>query len=144
MNPFNSIRAPAAIQLNRAAFAVYSAFFFLQLWENRYQYPLDVTAFVVTFGLEVCSLLGLFYSFFRSRSSRTMLSTLGILVPAVVLVLAVHGIFQNPMSDFRPLSMGEVLPPLVEVLACFAVPVLLVISLFRGRKVYEYFARSSA
>src|SRR5690348_524375 len=129
------IKVPAAVQLNRAAFTVYAAFFARPLWASRQ----TISAFgLIIFGsFVICSLLGFGYTFIRLPRARWVLTIFGLLIPTVFWTLMCLMEFSRPAWWEWPF---DILPALV---AWLGIPIVLAVSLFRDKKASEYFTTSA-
>jgi len=130
MSVLQVIKAPLGVQLNRAAFLIYAAFFSWPWWHFRHTI---VASGLVIFGSFIfCSLLGFGYSFIRMRRSRWILAVLGIAIPAAFWTLMIPE-FSRPAWWELPLDIV-----LVSVI-WMGIPIMLVVALFRDKKTSEYF-----
>jgi len=130
------IKAPLAVQFYRVAFAVCAIYFGSFVWQER-----RIGSFVGLLELQAFtffSLLGLVYTCVRARRSRWILASLGILIPAVVLI------GMSFMILSRPEAWWDWLLCLIEIVALFAIPVTFAMVLFRDKKTSEYFTTSVA
>jgi hypothetical protein len=135
MRVLRVIKAPLGVQLNRAAFLIYTAFFSWPCWHWRQKI---VVSGIVIFGSFIfCSLLGLGYSFIRIRRSRWIMAVLGLAIPAAFWTLMLP-MFSRPAWWEWPLDI--VLLPVLWM----GIPVMLAIALFRDKKTSEYFTTSVA
>jgi hypothetical protein len=123
MNNGLVIKAPVAVNLNRAAFAVYAAFFGWALWRFRHTASLEGTAIFLSmfFG----SILGLVSSGVRARRSRWIMAALGILIPGAVFVGMCCMEWSRPEGWFDWLWST-----LFALVVWFGIPIMLCLSLF--------------
>jgi hypothetical protein len=131
MSFWRAIKAPLGVQLNRAAFMIYAAFFAWPFWSFRHS--ISATGVVFFTSYEFCSLLGLGYSFVRLRRSRWILTMLGLGIPATFWIVICLMEFSSPAWWEWPFDV-------IFVLAVWmGIPIILTIALFRDKKTSEYF-----
>src|ERR1035438_4384773 len=81
MSILSVIRAPLGVYLNRVAFLLYAVLF---AWPLLHLGPIaSLRGLVIFSSFELCSLMGLGYSFVRVPRSRWILAILGLAIPAV-------------------------------------------------------------
>jgi peptidoglycan/LPS O-acetylase OafA/YrhL len=125
MNMWPVIKAPVAVQLNRIAFAIYTAVFGSYLWRVHRIASVEGTA--IFLGMIFLSVLGLFYSCVRARRSRWIMAVLVVLIPGLVFTSTCLLAFTRPegWTDW-------LVAVLTALLYWFATPILLALSLFKN------------
>jgi NO-binding membrane sensor protein with MHYT domain len=131
MSFLRAVKAPLGVQLNRAAFTIYAAFFAWPLWSFRHS--ISVTGLVIFISFEFCSLLGLAYTFVRLRRSRWILAILGLVVPATVWM------GMSLMEFSRPAWWEWPFDVVLILVVWMGIPIVLAVALFRDKKTNEYF-----
>jgi hypothetical protein len=126
------IKAPVAVQLNRAAFIIYTAFFAWPLWAFRH--TISASGLVIFGAFVFCSLLGLGYTFVRIRRSRWILALFGLLIPAAFWISMCLIVFSRPAWWEWPFALT----------LWFSIPLSLVVPLFKDKKTIEYFTTPAA
>jgi hypothetical protein len=129
------IKAPLGVWLNRIAFTIYAIFFAWPLWNFRH--TISVSGLVIFISFELCSLLGLSYSFIRLRRSRWILATFGLLIPAAFWTSMCLMEFSKPAWWEWPFDI------VFALVVWFGFPLLFAVSLFKDKKTSEYFTKSS-
>ena len=132
MNISPLIKAPLAVQLNRAAFMIFAAFFAWPLC--AYRHTISVSGCIIFGSFILCSLLGFGYTFIRIRRSRWILTLFGLLIPAAFWTLMCLVVFRRPAWWEWPFAL----------MLWIGIPVFLAVSLFKDKKTIEYFTPSAA
>jgi hypothetical protein len=130
------IKAPFAVQLYRVAFGACAIYFGSFVWHGwRIG---SFTGLLELQGFTFFSLLGLIFTCVRSRHSRWILGSLGILIPAYVFIGMCVMVFS------RPEAWWDWCLCLICTVVFFAIPVTLALVLFRDKKTSAYFTTSAA
>ena len=125
------IKAPFAVQLNRAAFMIYATFFAWPLWAFRHS--ISVSGCIIFGSFVLGSLIGFGYTFVRIRQSRWILTLFGLLIPAAFWTLMCLIVFSRPVWWEWPFAL----------MLWFSIPIGLAVSLFKDKKSIEYFTPSA-
>lgn len=117
------IKAPIAVQLNRIAFALYTAIFGLVLW--RFRQIASVEGMAIFLCMFLFSVQGLVSSCIRARRSRWIMAVLGLLIPGLVFIM-MCSLWSRPDGWLDWLLSG-----FCALVTWFGVPIMLALALFK-------------
>jgi peptidoglycan/LPS O-acetylase OafA/YrhL len=124
MNAWTAIKAPAVVQFNRIAFAIYTAIFGLVLW--RFHRIASVEGTAIFLCMFLLSVQGLASSCIRAPCSRWIMAVVSHLISGILLTGMLLVEFNSPKGCWDWLLTGLCVLP-----TWFSVPLMLSFPLFR-------------